>query len=190
MKLFKALIIYFTLFTSINGFAGIFEIGLSNSYVSMKINEVNYTTRYSTTASFSYYFLEMSALEFSYTEGKVTEAIGSDVTLDPTIYTTLNKTMGIDLVYSFTGREARVQPFIKLGMAERYKEKFLKPDSTLPKSSTGSVRGTVPSAGVGIRIRMTKAFSLKISADAWGASPDEKFNEWDIAGRVGLSWFL
>jgi hypothetical protein len=190
MRIKNHLLTFLILFTSTYSMAGIFELSLSNSYVNMKINAVNYTTRFSTTSSFSYYFMEMSALEFSYTEGKVVEAIGSDVTIAPTIYTTLNKTIGIDLVWSFAGRESRFQPFIKFGGAERYKEKFLKPSSGLPQSSTGSVSGAVPSAGVGLRMKLTKAFSLKFSADAWGSSPEEKFNDWDVAYRIGVSWFL
>ncbi|MBT4760386.1 MAG: hypothetical protein HOO06_01700 [Bdellovibrionaceae bacterium] len=170
--------------------AGIVELSLGNSYIHSKINAVNYTEGFSTTASFSYYFMAMSALEFSYTEGKKTQAVGSDVNAAPEIYTFLTQSFGLDLVYSFATRESQLQPFVKMGMAKRYKETFYKPASGLPKTSYAKTNGEVPSMGLGFRLKLSQAFSLKVSADAWGSNPDEKFSDWDLAARIGLSWYL
>jgi len=50
-------------------FAGIFEISGTANYRRSQINDLNYQESQSVTASVSYYFMEMSALELSYTQG-------------------------------------------------------------------------------------------------------------------------
>lgn len=172
--------------------AGIMELGTSVSYRSSHIDANNYQTSFSTTASISYYFWEMSALELSYTNGvsKVHIKQGTDPAY--TILTGFDM-LGVDFVLTFAKRESTFQPYIKVGGAKMDKEIYREVEGNA-KTKIGGTSGVVPSAGLGFKMKLTKSFSLKLSADAW-ISDDEEISDinsdnLDYATRAGISWFF
>ena len=169
--------------------AGIMEVGTSVSYRSSHIDSNNYQTSFSTTASISYYFWEMSAIELSYTNGvsKVNIKQGTDPSY--TILTGFDM-YGIDFVLTFASRESAFQPYIKLGAAQMDKEIYREVEG----NSIGGSSGTVPSAGIGFKIKLTKTFSIKMSIDSWISDDEDISNvnsdNLDYAARAGISWLF
>ncbi|MCB9026221.1 MAG: hypothetical protein H6625_07895 [Bdellovibrionaceae bacterium] len=167
-------------------FAGIFEVSGTANYRRSQINELNYQISQSVTASVSYYFMEMSALELSYTEGTSTLRIQT-LSTDPFAeYINKFTLYGLDLVITLAQKESVIQPFVKVGGAHIIK-------SLIKKGETGSVEGpsvdpeTVPSAGLGLKIKLTNTFSIKTGIDAWRTQQKGEDAKIDYAGRAGVS---
>ncbi|RME17300.1 MAG: hypothetical protein D6797_02825 [Bdellovibrio sp.] len=182
-------IFFLTLLTfSISAHAGIFELGASANYRHESYDENNFITSNSHTISLAYYFMEMSAIELSYTTGLVTQTTLAPLQEKETIYTR-TEISGLDFILSFAGRRAVFQPYIKAGGAYVKKEKFFETASVGTLSLNGG-EGLVPSAGIGFKIRLTQSLLLKLGADAWNNPIDKQSNQWDYVGKVGLSWYL
>jgi hypothetical protein len=100
---------------------------------------------------------------------------------------------GLDLVFTFAGREAPVQPYVKMGAAQISKEFYRQVEGN-EKTKIGSSDGTAPSTGIGCKILLTKTFSIKLSLEAWlGADEDidnANSDNVDYAARAGLSWLF
>ncbi|MCB0415811.1 MAG: outer membrane beta-barrel protein [Bdellovibrionales bacterium] len=176
------------LFISTPCLAGIFEFSLSTSFKNSNIDANNYTKSTSNTASVSYYFGSMSAIEYSYTSGETLQA--AKPTGGETIILRSTSTIhGLDLVFSFAERGAALQPFVKAGAATIVRKNFYSTDS-IPELETPGYSGTVPSVGVGVKIQLTKTFSIKAGLDGWSIDNSKPLNEWDHAGRVGVSWLF
>ncbi len=186
MRIFLATL---SLFFATSAWAGIYEISASTTYRKSVIDEFNYTTSSSLTASMSYYFFEMSALELSYTQGLSTLSAKASSTDPKVLYKTSYNLMGLDLVLTFAGKESVFQPFIKVGGARIAKKIWLETevgstDTAEPKAET------VPSAGIGFKIAITQSFSIKTGIDAWISNLGDKDETTDYAGRAGISWMF
>ena len=168
--------------------AGVFEFSLSTSFKNSNINANNYSRDASTTASISYFYGSMSAIEYSYTSGEQLQAVlpsGGETE----IIRGKSSVHGLDLVFSFAERDSSIQPFVKAGAAHLKRENFYSTTS-IPEQSTPGFEGTVPSVGVGFRIRLTKTFSIKAGLDGWSIDNEKPLSEWDHAGRFGISWLF
>lgn len=170
--------------------AGFLEIGASSNYRRSTINENNFQESISFTGSFSYYFWDQSALELSYTDGYsrvVTQPLGG---LKRTTETEFEM-YGADLVFGFGSRQDAFQPYVKAGAAYIDRKIAFQNDG-FAKEIIPSEPGIVPSAGLGVKIRLSKTFSLKFGIDAWTTPPSDANNETvvDYAGRAGISWLL
>jgi len=169
-------------------FAGIVELGVSASYKKSNIDNDNFTLENSTSLTVSYYYGEMSAIEYSYTEGvrrNSYKPTGGETQIT-TNYSTLH---GLDLVFSFAGRSSAFQPFIKAGAAILSKKNFYKTES-LSEQETPGFSGTVPSVGLGFRVKVTSATSIKAGIDAWSVDEDKDISQWDNAARIGVTWLF
>ena len=185
------LIITAVLFLSQNAFAGFFELGLSASYKEVGFDDDNFSKSNSTTGSFAYYFAEMSAFELSFTQGTQIESFVSSGSTPSKLEKDFTL-MGADFVFTFAGRKAFFQPFVKIGFAKIDKITYFTPAAGT-KSKINEVHDEVPSVGLGFKIKLTKTFSLKLGLDAWSADKTTGFDEihkWDKSARVGISWFL
>ncbi len=169
--------------------AGYLELGSSANYRRSTINSENYQESTSYTGSISYYFMESSALELSYTSGysKIVVTPG-DITTQYVTETNFSL-IGLDLVFSVGEREDVFQPYLKLGGAYIQK-KIYRQLNGFSKDKIGEQSGTVPSAGLGFKLKISKTFSIKIGVDAWTSPLDEDPVTVDYAGRAGISWFL
>lgn len=182
---------------STSAFAGFVEIGASVNYRRNSIDENNYSDTTSYTGSMSYYFWDRSAIELSYTYGlgklsSKADGVGEIQRIQIAQFSMTSA----DLVLSLAGKEDLIQPYLKFGAGYVDKSIFLEDELTgrrLIKTQTG----IVPSAGVGLKILLSKSLSLKLGVDAWTSPPDDKNADGsdrkdsiDYAGRAGLSWMF
>lgn len=187
MKKFAPIFATMILLLSLDCFAGFFEFGLTGNLRSSRIDKDNYTKTTSLTGSISYYFMEMSALELSYTDG-VTEQhvkpLGEAI-----LYTFEFQHYGLDLVFSLASKQSSFQPYIKGGVARVKKTLYSKRDNFPHVKDAGGSVQNLPSLGVGFKFKLTKNLAIKAGIDAWGEK-DQNISDWDNAARVGISLFL
>lgn len=182
---------------SFQTYAGFMEVGASVNYRKTAIDENNFSDSTSYTGSFSYYFWERSAVEFSYTSGLgklSTKAPGAGEIKQVQIVQF--SMTSLDLVLSLAGKEDPFQPYIKLGGGYVDKQ-FFKENELEGRRLTHEQSGIVPSAGAGIKIGLTQHLSIKLGIDAWTSPMNDKDengedrkSEIDYAGRAGLSWLF
>ncbi len=175
-----------------------FEIGLSGNYRKAYLTDLTsqeraYDESSAYTASFAYYFREMTALEFSYSQGKNTRYIPSSTITSTTTHR--YNLFGTDLVFTFGKRTDQFIPYIKAGVAYFDKKSIdyeYVQNGTLLPSQPVEIRSTVvPSAGVGMQIRITQRLSFKLGVEIWTSGAINKsIDDFDWAARVGISWFL
>ncbi|MCB0407496.1 MAG: hypothetical protein KDD34_04770 [Bdellovibrionales bacterium] len=169
--------------------AGFIELGTSANYRRSTIDSNNFQESISFTGSVAYYFWESSALELSYTEG-YSQIVVTPIADSKTITETQFSLLGLDFVLSISGREDAFQPYLKMGGAVITKSIYRQIDGVTGKDKIAEQTGTVPSAGIGFKILLTKTFSIKIGVDAWTSPLNDDPVTIDYAGRAGLSWFL
>ena len=194
MKTYLYRLIFLALITSCgpSAYSGIMELGGSLSYRSSHFDAENYKTSFSTTATLSYYFWEMSALEMSYTNGLEKMRLKEGTAQAYTLLTGFDM-LGLDFVLTFAGRQSTFQPYIKLGAANISKEVYREVEGNA-KTKISETSGLVPSAGIGFKIKVSQTFSIKVGVDAW-ISNDESLEDvgpdtLDYAGRAGISWMF
>lgn len=182
-------------------YAGFFELGLSGSYRKSYIPSTSFGVSDSfdeakaINTSVTYYFTEMTALEFSYTQGEAVRFIDFDTTSSTTRHN--YSLFGLDCVWTFADRNDDFIPYVKLGGAyfvqKRVEISYYDKNSatTLPTTPIELQNTLVPSAGAGIKVRLTDRLSLKVGIDTWTSGPaNQNSNKFDWAGKAGLSWFL
>ena len=172
--------------------AGVWEIGASGSYRRQNISQDAVDEAQSITGSLSFYFNEQSALELSYTDGISKRSISPD---DVNGHTTssIYKSIGLDFIYTLG--DGSIKPYIKGGtqyllvkkIVDQYKVSAVAFQETTVESSPSFV----PSAGLGFKMSLTNALSLKAGFDAWTSDAlSVQPVKIDYAGRVGLSWMF
>lgn len=177
-----------------------FELGISGNYRKVYLSDDNssdraYDENSAYVASAAYYFREMTALEISYSQGKNKRFIPS-----PTITSTTTHRydmLGADLIFTFGKRGDLFIPYVKAGVAyfDRKSIEYVYVDNltgtVLPSSPVEMDSTVVPSAGLGVQIRMTQRLAFKAGIDIWTSGPINKnVDDFDWAARLGVSWFL
>lgn len=174
--------------------AGFVEVGASGSYKKSNIGSDSYDESQSITGSFSYYFDESSALEFSYTDGINRRRIGEGQA-DGQLTNMYYKMLGLDLVITIGSKESTIRPYIKVGgvyiMDKRIVTQYWSGGNVFPETTRKDPEALVPSAGIGFKLALTQALSLKVGVEAWSSrSVSEQPVTIDYSGRVGLSWMF
>lgn len=192
-KLLKMIRVVYTLFGVMlwmpYAHAGFFEVSAMGNYRVSRITDDNYQETYSYSGSISYYFWEMSALELSYTQGQQVVSIKPSSSSATTITRTLFEMAGLDLVLTFASKQSAVQPFVKFGGAHIRRE-ISNQVLPFPAEAAPGSEGFAPSAGVGLKVRLTNTLSIKIGVDAWKAPTQSTVETIDYAGRAGISWMF
>ncbi|MGE3975593.1 MAG: outer membrane protein [Bdellovibrionales bacterium] len=183
----QTLISCFLLLSSTNALAGFVEVGASGSYRYTTVDEFNYSKTQSLTGSVAYYFWELSALEFSYTDG-TNMTYGKTATNETYIATTRFQLTGLDLVISFAGRQDPFRPYIKFGGAYQRKKLTYEQGYFTPVERTSE--GFAPTAGAGFKLAITQEFAIKLGADAWTSPISETPIRYDFAASAGISWLF
>ena len=179
-----------SLLISSSALAGLIELEAGVLYRTSRIDSDNYQESTSYTGSLSYYFWEMSAIEFSYTQGISKLSIKASESDPKQVYKTEYQMFGADFVFSFADRKAPLQPYIKVGGAQMTKKIFQETDAG-GRILIGDSKGVVPSAGLGFKLKLTKTFSIKMGVDAWQNTSDDKDDvPIDYAGRAGIVWLF
>ncbi|MCC6138611.1 MAG: outer membrane beta-barrel protein [Bdellovibrionaceae bacterium] len=197
---FLALGILFSPTLHAQGFNDYVELGLSGNYRKVYLTESGTTDRAfdessAYIASVAYYFREMTAIEFSYSQGSNTRYIPSS-----TITSTTNHKYtlyGADLIFTFGTRTDQWIPYVKAGVAYFDRKSI---DYQYIDNGTGLPLATdpveldstfVPSAGFGLQVRATQSLSFKFGIDVWTSGAVNKdIKDFDWTGRIGISWFL
>lgn len=170
--------------------AGMMEIGASYGVRNSSIDENNYTKNESVTGSFAWYFLELSAIELSYTKGVAKQSLKSVDDSTATTYYADFEMFGADLVITLAKKESFLQPFVRGGVAQLKKE-FYREDPTNGRTPYGKpVDDVVPSYGFGLKINLTRGFSIKGSYDRWKSGSADDKEIWDDAIKAGFSWMF
>lgn len=170
--------------------AGFMEIGGAVNYRRSAFDSNNFQELISYTASISYYFLEMSALELSYTNGYSELSVKASDPLDPKYVTQTNfELVALDLVFSLAQKEDMFQPYIKIGGGYLKKQMFEQIDDG-DNDLISSDEGLVPSGGLGFRLMLSKSFAIKVGLDAWTTPITESPVVVDYAGTAGFSWLF
>jgi len=173
-----------------NSAAAFIELGANANYRRSAFDSNNFQELISYTASVSYYFMEMSALELSYTNGYSELSVRSTNPADSKYVTKTNfQLLALDLVISFAERDDFFQPYIKMGGGYLKKQEFEQVDNG-DTNLVSSSEGLVPSGGVGFRVLLTKGFAIKFGLDAWTTPLKENPVVVDFAGYAGVSWLF
>lgn len=171
--------------------AGFVELGGSVNYRRSSFDSQNYQELISYTGSVAYYFMEMSALELSYTNGYSDMSISSPYNPIESRYETYTnfQLLALDLVFSFAEKEDMFQPYIKLGGGYLKKQVFFQVNGG-DIDLVSSQEGMVPSGGIGCRLMLTRSIAIKLGLDAWTTPPTEQPVTVDYAGSLGASWLF
>lgn len=176
---------------SIKSYAGLIELSYSASFSNSQIDNDNFTKTLRNTASIAWYFLETSALEISYSQGEqqISLAAAGD---QPTKYRSEFLFYGADLVFSFGGKDAVLQPYVKGGVAFVEKKLFRKETPLAAETLISETDGSeaVPSWGVGFKFMIFKNVRLKASYDRVRSNRDNNGDTWDSTIGGGISFFL
>lgn len=177
-------------FLAIPARAGFFEVSASGSYKKVNVTDTVATESRSVTGSLSYLLDEMSAVEFSYTEGSTKQnatvgGVSQTTTVDYSM-------LGLDFILTLGDREATLRPYFKLGAAYILEKQLQVTYAGFPPGPPEKTDPVlVPSLGAGFRLALTKTLSLKTGVDAWTSKSITESNvKWDYAGKVGLSWLF
>ena len=186
----RSLALLLALLFSSSSYAAFYEVGASANYRRSSFDRDNFQELESYTASFAYYFMEMSSVELSYTSGYSEISVKSPTPIDPKTTTETNfELLGVDLVFSIADKDDVVQPYVKVGGGYLKKEVFQQV-GTEDKTKISRSEGLVPSGGFGFKIMITPAFSIKVGVDAWTTPLHENPVVVDYSGRAGIAWMF
>lgn len=157
---------------------------------SSRIDDNNYTQSQSWTGSVAWYFLEMSAIELSYTNGLGEQSLMAAGDPGQTHYYQVVEMVGADIVLTMASRSSFIQPFVRAGAAHLRKRIYQKDYLGDITPYGAAVDKIVPSYGVGLNIKLTEAFGIKGSYDRWQSGSNGNSAIWDDAVKAGISWYF
>ena len=191
-RIFWTLVFVAAFFAPTVSRAGIWEVGASGSYRRQNIDVDAVDEAQSITGSVSYYLDEQSAIELSYTDGTSKRSISPDV-VNGHITMSMYKAVGLDFIYTFGTGTAR--PYVKAGgqylLQKKIVDQYRIAGGAFNETTVESSPSVVPSIGVGFKIGLTNALSIKAGIDVWTSdSLAVQPVKIDMAGRAGLSWMF
>lgn len=174
-------------------FADFIEIGGAGNYRKSNIDSGAFDENSSLTASLSYIFDEMSALELSYTNGYSKRFIGANLAKYDHTTTVFYELIGLDLVITLGSSSSALRPYVKGGVAYLAKKRLVDQFQGFDATVLEDQKGFVPSAGIGLKLSLTKSLSIKAGIEAWTSRPlvgGDSNPDLDVAGRAGVSWLF
>jgi hypothetical protein len=163
--------------------AGVFETsaGFSFNKTTYGENSYSWTRRYS--ASFAFYFTEISSIELAYQDAYSRNKI---LGLEDTSFH--DKIYSINWVQHLTPRDFPVQPYFKLGVGQLNRD----------AAGTYATGGNPPQhedsataiAGAGLKIYITKAFGLRGEATTYLTGAKIKTWKDNISATAGISIYF
>lgn len=180
----------FFVFMADNCLAIFTELGASYGRKRTSFDSDNYFDSESITGSISFYFFEQVALETSYTDAKGIRQEKITTSQGPQTTTVIQTTQvtGADLILVLADRKARIQPYIKGGLAQINRKQEVKINTISYVLNPESA--TVPSYGAGFKIGITQNFGIKVSYDAWQTPIGGGSVTNDSQVRAGVTWVL
>ncbi len=169
------------------------EIGGSASYKKTNFVPGAYGQSSSLTASLSYIFDEMSAIELSYTNGISSQVVPTNIANTNHTTSVYYELVGLDLVLTLGSADWRIRPYIKGGSALLLKKRLVDQIDGFAASIDDEPTGFVPSSGFGFKLTITKSLSLKAGIEAWTSAPligGQSNPSLDVSARAGFSWLF
>jgi hypothetical protein len=135
----------------------------------------------------------MAATELNFTRGLSERFVPSTSTNVKTTH--IFSLIGLDLIFSFAKRTENYIPYVKFGLGYFLEKtvtfEFRNNTSGVIDAETQKLTPTlVPSAGFGIKIRISEELALKLGIEAWTSDGITKKPDIDWAGKAGISWFF
>lgn len=168
------------------------EIGSNYNYKKSTYDADNTIETQSTTGSLSLYFWEQLGFEFSYTNGlyvKKEKRPGTDPTYLRRTTTQYSDIYGLDIIYLFAGKQAKLQPYIKGGGAYVKRKQVVQDEGQVAWELTPKA-AIAPSYGIGLKFYLTESLAIRAGYDVVHTPIDESTAVDDVSGRLGLSWML
>ncbi len=162
--------------------AGAFELGFGFSFNRSTYSQgYNFTRRWSTTLG--YHFSERSGIELGFQD-----IIDRTVIKDYEDTTFHDRIFSANWVQSFFPKEFPIQPYVKLGIGQLNRDAtgFYYNGLAAPPSEVDSLTGIL---GVGLRIHITKLFSIRSELSSYLVGGRLNTYKDNIALSVGLSFF-
>ncbi|MEI7973572.1 MAG: outer membrane beta-barrel protein, partial [Bdellovibrio sp.] len=139
------------------------EMGLNYQYKKTSVDSLNNIEQQGITGTLSLYFWEQIATEISYTNSLYVKREKADTLASSSIQrvtTQFADVYGLDIIYVFSGRKARLQPYVKGGLAYlKKKQTYIQQADTW---DSGWIVGWGPSYGAGLKFFLTEALSLRL----------------------------
>lgn len=202
----KILFILFTLSLSLNANA-VIELDLDFNYSKSVFGaeRQNKTTSRVYGGSMAFYFFDLTAIEFNYSESEKetivnhnTKLITTGLVIDTETSTLLSKSYGVGIRQALSGRGSFIIPVISIGWArQRFEDSatatLLDKDtssSTIYKSGVSTFEYDSVFGSFALKLRFTKTLSLKGSvktsfrAFEWNEAKDQ------LSYAAGLSWMF
>lgn len=181
--------VFLFIFSVSSAQAGLFEVSAQTSIKETNIDDDNNSEARSVSGSIAYYFWQSGALEFTYMKGY--NFTKGRIDASTTYEQVLNYTYkGVDLIYNLGSKESTFNPYVKAGLAEIEKELQFKQNGAASDPQTSS--GTNMTYGAGMKIKISKTLSFRLSYDVWkGPINDNDVDATtDTSMKVGLTWYL
>lgn len=169
------------------------EVSLMYNYKKVTFDAQNTSESQGITSSVSFYLWDRVALEGSYTNSLFVKKESEVATIGSTQTRTVTQKSDIyemNLQYLVTpDRKATFQPYIKGGVAFINKKQRIQIDGDFP-FEVSPQPGMGPSVGIGTRVFVTEALSLRLSYDIVRTPIDGNATADDATGRAGISWMF
>lgn len=179
---------------SLSAKAGFVEFSAMGTLRENTISNENSSETRSLTGSIAYYFFENSAIEVSYTEGFVETnglapiGAGNNVAYNQVVNFEM---LGADFILSMGDRKSAFRPYIKAGGAIQSKEIEFKTEGSGTFKDESD--GTYITYGAGLKLRLSKNWSIKLGYDSWTGPIDKDDDEdktTDSSFRGGISFIF
>ncbi|MBI3535282.1 MAG: hypothetical protein HY072_07335 [Deltaproteobacteria bacterium] len=160
--------------------SGAFELSSGFSYSRSYYSELSYSWTKRFGFAFGYFFYERSEVEIAYQDIVERNYISGfeDTTFHDRIYS-------VNLVQSFTGKSAAIQPYIKIGIGQLNRDAVgTYIGGYAPPVSVDSVTGVL---GVGLRLYVTRTFAIRSEATSYLAGGSVRNWKNNIVINFGLS---
>ena len=168
------------------------ELNLNYSYLKRSFDELNWFANQSTSVGISIFFAERLALELSYTNGlyvKKEKESASLSSLAQRTTTQFTNMYDAGVILLLAGRQAIVQPYIKLGGALIQRRQEVQIDNDIPFIVT-PIDAFSPSGGIGLRIIFSERLALRMSYELVQTPLESGQSLFDSSGRAGLTWMF
>lgn len=165
------------------------EVGASYGRDKKTFDANNYIDSESLTGSLSFYFMDRVALELSYTDATVLRQEKASVTDAKRNILQKTQIIGADIILMLADRKDFFQPFIKGGGAQINRRQEIDIDG-FGKQTLAPESATVPSYGLGLKLMVTDAFSIKIAYNVWQTPIGGGDKTDDTALKAGVSWIF
>ncbi len=162
--------------------AGICELSGSYNFEKTHYDPNHSTAKQSVTGSLGYYFWEMTAIEFSYTQGEENQ-----IQPEYNAYQVF-RAYGSGLLLTMANKDSAFKPYLKVGGA------YIVKDATIYirnfPEQRAHAEGLAPTAGVGFKYMVNSRFAFKGGFNVQTSPLNQDDTTYDMEAVFGLSFLF